>query len=219
MSMTQTYVKRLQARIARFGKDESGTTLVEFTFVLVLFLLIFFGLIDFGRMAFHYVTAERAMHVAARVAAVRPPACAGVPEFNARGPVGPTEIPPDFGTSCNAGANVCQAVTTVTCGGSAGNATATEIWNIVRGTLPNNATIANLSFSYEHDTNLGFLGGPYVPVVTVELQNLQFDYISPLGALVGLTGAVADPNLGASISFPNMSVSLPAEDLAMGNNG
>jgi len=219
MSVAHKYVPRLRARITRFGADETGTTLVEFTFVLVLFLLIFFGLIDFGRMAFHYVTAERAMQVAARVAAVRPPACGGVPEFNARGPVGPTEIPPDFGTSCNIGANICQAVATVTCTGSAANATANEIWNIVRGTLPNSATIANMSFSYEHDNNLGFLGGPYVPVVTVELQNLQFDYISPLGALVGLTGAAADANLGASISFPDMSVSLPAEDLAMGDNG
>lgn len=213
------YSQRVSARLARFGADESGTTLVEFTFVLMVFLLIFFGLIDFGRMAFHYVTAERAMQVAARVAAVRPPACAGVPEFNARGPVGPTEIPPDFGTSCNSGANVCQPAATVTCGGSAGNATANEIWNIVRGTLPIDATIANLSFSYEYDSNLGFLGGPYVPVVTVELQNLQFQYISPLGALVGLTGAAADPTLGASVNFPDMSVSLPAEDLAMGNNG
>lgn len=207
-------------RAAReFSTDQDGATLVEFALVLTLFLLIFFGLIDFGRLAFHYVTTERAMQVAARVAAVRPPACATVPEFHAR----PTSLPPgpapDYGTSCNAGPSVCINPGTITCAGASANTTAAEIWALVRGTLPKSATIANLSFSYSYDSNLGFLGGPYVPVVTVELQSLNFDFISPLGVLVGLTGGTADASLGASITFPSMSVSLPAEDLSAGNNG
>ena len=210
---------RLRSLLERFGREEHGGTIVEFALVLPLFLLIFFGMIDFGRMAFHYVTAERAMHVAARVAAVRLPACSGVPEVNARGTVPQGETPPDFGTSCSSGANICVAPAMVTCAGSASNATATEVWDLVRGTLPNEASIANLSFRYDYDSNLGFLGGPYVPVVTVELQGVTFRYISPLGALVGLTGGAADANLGANVTFPSMSVSMPAEDLALGNNG
>ncbi|MBD3678496.1 MAG: pilus assembly protein [Rhodobacteraceae bacterium] len=210
---------RISRAVGRFGRDEDGATLVEFAIVLSLFLLIFFGLIDFGRMAFHYVVAERGMYVAARVAAVRPPACPGVPESNQRGPTPNNETPPRFGTSCNAGATVCTNPGTISCDGTAGNSTADEVWTIVQGTLPNDATIANLRFSYTYDGNLGFLGGPYVPVVTVELQNLNFQFVSPLAALVGLAGGAASPGLGDDIAFPSMSVSLPAEDLAMGTNG
>ena len=55
--------------LRRCARDNNGATLVEFAVVLALFLLIFFGLIDFGRLAFNYVTAEKAMQVASRVAA------------------------------------------------------------------------------------------------------------------------------------------------------
>ena len=65
---------RLQMLLRRFERDENGTTVVELAVVMPLFLLLFFGLIDFGRMAFHYVTAEKAMQVAARVAAACVPA-------------------------------------------------------------------------------------------------------------------------------------------------
>ncbi len=203
----------------RLARCEDGVTLVELAVVLPVFLLIFFGLIDFGRLAFHYVAAEKAMHIAARVAAVRPPACGGVPQTNTRGPLAPSDIPPNFGSLCREGANVCSNPGTISCTGSAANSTANEIWALIQGALPNDATVANLSFSYAYDSNLGFLGGPYVPIVTVEVQNLNFEFVSPLSALVGLSGGVADPDLGSAIPFPAMSVSLPAEDLALGNNG
>ncbi len=218
MSRAYPIYRGLRSFLARFRRDESGTTLVEMGIVLPIFLLIFLGLIDFGRMAFHYVTAEKAVQAAARIAVVRPAACAGVPDFIARGTT-TVSPPPKFGTSCNAGANICINPGVIQCAGSAANATADEIWTIVRGAFPNNATIANLSFSYSFDTNLGFLGGPYTPVVTVEVQNLDFQFISPLADLVGLTGATAPAGLGATFSFPALSASMPAEDLAQGENG
>ncbi|MFD1156584.1 TadE/TadG family type IV pilus assembly protein [Roseovarius aestuarii] len=202
----------------RFRQNEDGATLVEMAFVLPIFLLLFFGMIDFGRMAFHYVTVEKAMYNAARLATVRPPACPGVPVFNARGTTTVTP-PPDFGSSCSAGANICANPGTITCSGSAANQTASEIWTMVQGAFPNDATIANLSFRYDYDSNLGFLGGPYVPVVTIEVQNLDFNFVSPLGNLAALAGGNAPPGLGADVIFPAMSVSMPGEDLAMGNNG
>lgn len=219
MRITDAYT-RLKNSICAFVQDETGATLVEFAIVLSIFLLLFFGLIDFGRLGFHYVNAEKAMQVAARVAAVRPPACPNVPLINVRGTVSGGTLPPDFGTSCRAGANICLNIGTITCpGGEAISDTDDEVWLLVSGALPNDATIQNLKFSYTYDNNLGFLGGPYVPIVTVELQNLDFKFVSPLGALVGLAGAVADPTLGADIPFPPMSVSLPAEDLALGEDG
>ena len=202
-----------------FTDDDSGATLVEFAVVLALFLLIFFGLIDFGRLAFNYVTAQKAMQVASRVAAVRPPACPGVALVQARAAVPIGQVPPQYGTSCNAAAGICVNPGTVTCVGTSGNATAQEIWTLVSGGLPANATIANLQFSYSYDSNLGFLGGPYVPVVTVELRALNFEFVSPLGALAVMAGGSVNPSLGTTLPFPSMSVSMPGEDLAMGDNG
>lgn len=209
----------IERRLARFARDESGATLVEFALALVIFLLLFFALIDFGRLAFHYVTSNRAMQVAARVAAVRPPACAGVPAVNLRGPVSPSSTAPRYGTLCSAGANICASVAPIACNGTAANATSAEIWALVSGTLPNDATIANLRFQYDYDPEMGFLGGPFTPLVTVELQDVTFRFISPLGALIGLAGGVAAGDLGADIAFPSMSVTLPGEDLALGNAG
>lgn len=211
-------MNRSRTWIRAFRRDEDGATLVEFGIVLAIFLLIFFGLIDFGRMAFHYVTAEKAMHVATRVAVVRPAACPGLPQTNLRGPVTGGAVPPNFGTSCSVAADICARPATVECQGAAANPTVAEIWALIEGALPNDATPANLHLSYSHDGNLGFLGGPYVPVVTVELRNLDFTFVSPLGSLVALAGGGTDSDLGGAIPFPSMSVSLPAEDLAMGAN-
>jgi len=209
---------RLWNLVRRLRQCESGTTLVELGLLIPLYLLIFLGLIDFGRMAFHYVSMEKGMQVAARVATVRPPACSGVPTTNDRGTS--TVVPaPSYGTKCSAGAGICANPGTVSCAGSTTNATANEIWTIVQGTFPNSATAANLRFIYTYDNNLGFLGGPYVPVVTMEVQNLDFEFVNPLGVLVGLATSTAATGLGADIPFPALSVTLPGEDLAMGEDG
>ncbi|MGR3321638.1 MAG: TadE/TadG family type IV pilus assembly protein [Pseudooceanicola sp.] len=214
--MMRRAVDILKRRLDRFRREERGAVLVEFAIAIVFLLLLFFGLMDFSRLAYHYVNANRAIASAARIAAVRPPACTGVPTINTRGPVANNEVPPRFGTQCSAGANVCSSIATVSCSGSAANATSAEIWQVVRPTLPVDATIANLRFTYSYDPELGFLGGPYSPMVTVELQDAQFEFISPLAAFVNLAGGVADASLGANIALPGMSASVPAEDLAAG---
>jgi hypothetical protein len=70
---------------------------------------------------------------------------------------------------------------------------------------------------------MGFLGGPFTPVVTVEIQNLNFNFIHPLAGLAGLAGATdttdqADAEANG-VPMPSMSISLPGEDLALGGNG
>jgi hypothetical protein len=207
------HIRRLRA----ICRNEDGSTLVEFGIVISLFLLIFFGLIDFGRLAYHVVTTERAAHAAARIAAVRPPACAGVPQTISRDPGADASV--DYGTSCNAGGPVCENPGLISCVGVASNATAAEVWAMVQQTLPPDATIANLRFSYGYDPNLGFLGGPYVPVVTVELQNVRFDFVTPLSALAGMAGASGDPSIPDNLILPSQSSSMPGEDLAQGENG
>lgn len=216
MKMLQNLLIRAKSRIWR---DEKGAVLVEFAIAIPLFLLLFFAILDFGRMAYRYVAAEKAMQIAARIAAVRPPACAGVPEFNSLGTTA-VQPPPAVGTSCTSGANFCAAPATVSCNGNAANATALEIWNRIQGVLPNNATIANLRFSYEAEPRIGFIGGPYVPIVTTELQNLEFEFVTPLGQLGALASGGISNGLGdTAVPFPLMSVSVPAEDLASGENG
>lgn len=208
----------LRARPATFLRDEDGATLVEFSIVISLFLLIFFGLIDFGRLAYHIVTAERAVQAAARIAAVRPPACPGVPQVLSIASSAPAGT--DYGTNCSASGGICQDPGPITCLGDAANPTAAEAWSQVQVSLPGGSSISNLRFSYTYDARLGFLGGPYVPVVTVALEDVTFDFVTPLSALATLAGAApGGASLGSTIALPAMSVSLPGEDLAQGENG
>ena len=210
-----------QAKPARakrsFARDDSGSTLVEFAIVMPLFLLILFGLIDFGRMGFEYVMANKAVQLAARVAVTRPPACSGVATINARG-TSVTTPPAIFGTNCRAGANICAAPVTIACTGNVSNPTVAEIWGSLSPLMPTGSSAANLRFSYAHTPELGFLGGPYVPMVTVGIQNLNFQFITPLDALAAVAGSPGS-GLPGTLPFPALSVTLPAEDLALGEAG
>jgi len=202
--------------LRRLRDDEEGTTLVELAFVVAVFLLMFFMLLDFGRLAYNWAMAEKAVQMAARMAAVRPAVCLGVPTINEPG----TANAAKFGLPCS-GAAVCQGETVPSaapCSGTA-SATGTQIFDSVAGLLPGNATAANLRFRYSYDPAMNFLGGPYVPVVTVELQDLRFQFASPLLGLARIAGATANGNTPPPLTFPAMSVSLPGEDLALGQAG
>lgn len=222
----------------RLGQDDAGTTLVELAFAIVLFLFIFFGILDFGRMAFNLVAAEKAMQQAARIAAVRPAVCPGVPLTHLRDPVLPN---PDaqFGDSCDFRANTCASFVT-DCRGdeavdAASLATVAEILAIVDTALPSEANASHLRFEYRSDPALGFLGGPFTPVVTVEIDrrgadevagtadDLYFRFLGALGGLAQLAGSVGAGGISAleevGIPFPAMSASLPGEDLALGEAG
>ncbi len=211
-------MSRVLHRLAGFWRDETGTTLVELAFVIPLFLLLFFGLIDFGRMGAEYVMADKAMQIATWIAVVRPPACAGVPATNLRGTVPANTTPPRFGTHCSANGWICAAPS-ASCTGTAANPTVNEIWAAVAPLMPAGSSTANLRFRNNFDANLNFLGGPYVPVVTVELVNLNFSFVTPLGNLARLATGNPGAGLAASVPFPAMSMSLPGEDLALGENG
>lgn len=204
--------------------NESGAALVELSVCIALFLLIFFMLLDFGRMAYNYVTAEKSLQIAARMAVVRPPVCNGVPQTNQRGDA----ITPRFGSRCDTATGVCASPTIPSCTGgdaglsAAGNATADAIWARVQPLLPNNATEANLRYTYSYDEDLNFLGGPFVPVVRVELINLDFQFLGVFAALAEAAGVTDTGDLDEmetnGVSF-GLSVSLPGEDLALGTNG
>ena len=220
--------------LARFCRHEDGATMVELAIVLPLFLLIFLGLIDFGRLAFHFVSAEKAVQMSARIAAVRPAACNGLPTINSRG--GYTDASgPRYGTNCSYATGVCLDPQVAACTGAAAatadaQATVDEIWNKLQFALPNDPTAdfdkSNITFSYEFEPGMNFLGGPFVPVVTVTIEELPFRFVSPLGALAELaangataeTDALTTATTGFKI-FSDFSATLPGEDLASGTNG
>lgn len=203
----------LASRTHRFAGDEDGATLVEFAIVLAIFMFIFFGLIDFARLGFSNVLAEKATEKAVRMAVVRPAICDDVPVVNQRGLVGVLSLDLPNGTPCSARQGLCVSPGVTTCTGTLDNPTVATIWGQVQPLLPVNTRPENLAFSYSYDANLNRVGAAYTPIVTVALADLQFDFISPLGALARLSGAQNADELGASFLFPSMSASLPAEDL------
>ncbi|WP_375279733.1 TadE/TadG family type IV pilus assembly protein [Pseudooctadecabacter sp.] len=210
-------LRPLTSRFRRFRRDEDGATLVEFGLVAAFFLFLAFGLIDFGRLGFSYVMAQKATERAVRLAVVQAPICLGVPVINQRNPLSSANTALTVGMSCSADPTLCQTETTVSCSADH-TQTGLEIYNQIRTLLPTNATAANLRFSYAFDPDLGFLGGPYTPVVTAELEELNFEFVTPIGALATVIGANSSTTIGEEFAFPSMSNSLPAEALFDGES-
>jgi len=233
----------------RHVRDEDGASLIEYTIVLSLFMLLFFAVLDFGRLGFNWVMTEKAMQRAARIATTRPPVCTGVPEIATRadGTTAFGTLCRDGGVCTNQGVQQCVlSAAPIACGAPLGDLggnptdadiaaqnglqTAQEIWCLLEPILPSNAEPDNIRLSYSFDPNLGFVGGPYVPMVEVGVvtaataaavngDELRFEFITPLPGLAALAGGTIT-NIGANgIPFPDLSVSLPGEDLNRGDNG
>lgn len=212
---------RLGRHIGRFARATGGAFLIEFAIVIVVVVVLLFAIIDFGRLAYTYVMAEKGLQIAARIAAVRPPACPDVPATNVRGTnTGNFQ----YGNLCRIGSNVCAVPAEAVCVGDLANPTVAEIWNGdgtwpgIAGIMPLGMTPTNLRFRYTPNENMGFLGGPYVPVVTVELQQVDFAYALPVFQLAAFAAGTTStqPN---TFELPTLSVSLPGEDLNNGTDG
>lgn len=227
-------------KFRKFGRSEDGTTMVEFAICVSLFLLILFAVIDFGRLGYSWVVAEKAVQQATRIATVRPAVCPNVPTFHLR--ADPNDRTVNAGTLCREVSGLCVDTGPIQCTlatpntGTAGADTADEIWNSIRELLPPGTSKSNIMVGYDYDPRLGFLGGPYVPVVTTELvgsfsanggkTDLMFEFVTPLSALAATSGAANaatvlpdGSNCTACIPFPAISVTLPGEDLNQGVDG
>ena len=202
------------AFIRRAARNEDGAMLVEFAILMPLLLLLTFGLLDFGRLGFSYVMAQKATEMAVRDAAVRPPLCGALPEVNQRGSLSGPLAGLRFGASCTAGTNLCASFATLSCTAE----TAPAFWARIAPLMPANATPANLTVSYAFDPTLGFPGGPVTLYFSVAVSDLDFDFVTPLGALARLATGADPGTLGRSIAFPSMSASLPGEALLVGDD-
>lgn len=220
------------SRFHKFLKNEEGTTLVELAICISLFLLILFAILDFGRLGYNWVVTEKAMQRAVRIASVRPPVCAGVPLYHHRDAGVPTSY--SAGTLCSTDGGICQQVN-VQCllsspdgTSSDAQASADEIWTALQSLVPNDATRSNILLRYNYDRRLGFIGGPYVPVITAELvgtsngngfNDFMFTFVTPLSALAASASGSNASQIPGTIPFPDISVTLPAEDMNQGVQG
>lgn len=198
--------------IRRFLVDERGGPLAEFALVIGLLFVFTIFIFEITRFYMQAAMSEYATDLAVRVAAVRPAVCPGVPEFNERA----SGSSGRFGTMCSDPSAPCTVPPTQTCTGTAGNPVVDEVFAMVQPLLPAGATPANLQFQYEA-TNLGFLGGPYIPMTTVRLQNVQHQLILPIGQLFAPWGGGGGGN--GSIPLGPMTATMPGEDLNTGTGG
>lgn len=192
-------------------RDDRGSQLAEFALVIGLLFVVGIFIFEVTRFSMRAAMAEYATHLAVRIAAVRPPICPGVPDINERAP-GSTAR---FGTMCSDPSAPCAAVATQTCSGAAGNAVVDEIFATIQPLLPLGAAPANLQFRYE-PTGLGFLGGPYIPMTSVSLQNLQHQFILPLGQLFAPWGGAGG---NGAVALGPLTATMPGEDLNVGTGG
>lgn len=242
--MIRVAIEHVCDSAARFSRREDGTTMVEFAICISLFLLILFAILDFARLGYTWVSAEKVVQIAARTAAVRYPVCANVP-FSHQRAVGTTPDVYPSGTSCRQDGGVCLQTDPEICtladglaldGTTTGDAplrfeAASQILARIEPLLPSNIEPENIQISYAYDRNLGFIGGPYVPLITVEMVAVDgqpscagevcFTFVTPLSALAATAGSAATgvPNEGGTIPFPAISASVPAEDMNKGMDG
>ncbi len=184
--------------VNRFLADRSGAVLVEFTLVVLIMLTMTFGIVEFGYAGFQWANAEAATQRGVRLAATRSAAIAVTPDC------GPgTNV--TLGQPCStdptsyAWSLTCNAASTAS--GCNGPTLALIVAEMQRSYPKITSTNVNVTFS---GAGLGFQGlGRPVPIVTVELTGLTFDFI----ALDGLIG------LPDQINMPAFRTSLAAEDL------
>ena len=196
--------------VRRLLRSDHAATGAEFALVLPLLLLLLFGIIDSGRFMWEWNRAEKATQMGVRYAVVADPVLNGLDDsysFSISG--GITQGSPVPTTSFNTA--TCDNSSTCSCLPSGGfcsatsrNATAfTAIRARMTAFYPQIAD-ANVQVIYKN-VGLGFAGDPdgsdISPLVTVKLRSLTF---KPISCRV----------FGCSISMPDFSASLTAEDLS-----
>jgi Flp pilus assembly protein TadG len=184
--------------------NQRGASAAEFAMVLPLLLLMLFGIIDGGRFLWEINRAEKATQVGARMAVVTDVISTGLAAQNYVGVGGLTQgdvIPASaLGTiTCTRSSCTC----TGSCPSSYAATDATSFDRIVQRMrfMKPDITANNVSISYR-GSGLGFAGDPngmeIAPLVTVEIQNLQFRPITGL--------------MLASFTLPPFRTTLTSED-------
>jgi hypothetical protein len=209
------------ARLRHLGRDQSGTTTIEFTIVVLLLLLLTFGLVEFGHMFWQYNSAAKAAQHGARMAAVSNPVWLGLVSLEDTGTPG-AAWETNYVVTCDGEDEDCtdlgegeyddEAMECLVFGRATGETPCdTEcdsagVDEYLAGMCDRFGRITpeNVIVTYSH-TGLGFAGRPGgpVPTITVQLKDLDFEFLA-LGDLLGLE----------DITMPPFTVTMTGEDLS-----
>lgn len=178
-------------KLRRLPADDTAATLVETTLVFPLVLILTFGLLEFGHAMWQWNAAEKATAVAARYIATRGPLMSGVPDCF-------VETTATAGTSCSevGGAEAWTATCSGDSPGACDPAVLTDALAEAQAFAP---FIEADNFRIDlRGSGMGFVGrGAPVPLVTVRLQGMTFDFIT-LDGLLGF-GPITMPGFDATI--------------------
>lgn len=206
--------------VSRVGHDQSGTTTIEFSIVMLLFFLLTFGLVEFGYALFQWNSASKAAQVGARMAAVSNPVWSPLTTLTSTGTAGSAwQTAYDVtcrGTNATGSAGSCSGTSSsgyssaamqalvfgrgggTTCGtiGTDGDPGICDIFSRI--------TPENVNITYQN-TGLGFVGRPGgpVPTITLTLSGLTYEFFA-LGGLLGFS----------DITMPDFTVTMTGEDLS-----
>ncbi len=204
----------------RLAQDQRGAAAVEFAIVFGVLLVLTISLIEFALALWQWNSAEKATQLGVRYAVESNPVASAFTSYS-----GVTDGNFEPGQSLDTGKVAAFTVrctnTECTCPGGCSAFGGNPGWDAVafdaialkmRGIFPR-IQPANVVVEYRH-VGMGFagrLGGDLVPIVTVELQGLTFDFLllSFLGPM--LYGATTAP---AGFPMPSFAATLTGEDLA-----
>jgi len=201
---------------ANFGREESGSTMVEMTIAMPLLLTLLLGFVDFGYAFYQWNAADKAVQVGARLARISTPVASGL-ALEANTPADTTQIgnavPANtynyICTANSAGTVSCVCGTGATCQDlTASQAAFDFIYNGstsragMQKFLP---TLLKSEVRIQYQASgLGYWtrpGGP-VPTITVSITNHPFQFFF-LGGLLGFT----------NITMPSMLSTVTGEDM------
>jgi Flp pilus assembly protein TadG len=200
------------ARWTTLATDCRGAAAVEYAAIGSTMFLLMLGIIEFMYAGFQWLSAETATHAGVRAAVVGDPVASGLKAWDCKAgnmTAGTSCADPQALTlsmvcsSTGAGTGTCAGW-----GGGFDDAAFTAIVDRMRALFPR-IQRANVVVRYVDDfgaSRLGFAGRPGgpIPLVTVELKNLNFDLIV-VGALLGMTSS--------TIPMPAFTASLTGEDM------
>jgi hypothetical protein len=193
--------------------DSHGDVLVGFILIVGLLFSLFFAGVGFFLLLSWLQFTEMAAQAGVRTAVVSSPAVAGLPPFIEPHPANGGLL----GQNCRANPSPCKSLPPLTCTGTA--CTETEFRHIAERMQQIFPVIqdSNIRITYA-DSGLGYVGGPPVPLVTVEVVDLEIPVIGAIIDLaLGLVGGAAGQG-GCTVNnvpaFCPIAASMTAEDLS-----
>lgn len=183
------------------GRNDRGATAVEFALVIGLFLVLLLGIIDFSRLFFNWNKAAKATEMGVRLATVSDMVAVGLQDYNGLEAAGGNGLSVPINDINGGQPVVCRSGGD--CDGYGFNqASFDKILTRMQAIYPEIGA-ANLVIEYRH-IGFGFTGNPYgsdiSPIVTVRLENMQFDFLFP-----GLQTL-------SSLAMPELKSTLTGED-------